>query len=66
VLSFENDKHPKPEYFVPVEWIETNPLDKAVWEVGFFGNQNTVCRPRTSKWEHTVERLKRHFPTTSG
>ena len=24
-------------------------------------NQNTVCRPRASKWGHTVDRLKRHF-----
>ncbi len=49
------------EYFVPVEWIDTQPLDGAISEVGFFGNQNTVCRPSTPKWEHTVERLKRRF-----
>lgn len=27
-------------------------------EVGLFGNQNTVCKPTTPKWSHTVERLK--------
>jgi hypothetical protein len=26
--------------------------------VGLFGNQNTVCKPTTPKWTHTVERLK--------
>jgi hypothetical protein len=46
------------EYFVPIKWHATRPLAQAVSEVGFFGNQNTVCRPRTSKWNHTVERLK--------
>jgi hypothetical protein len=51
------------EYFVPVEWIDTKPVTGAVSEVGFFGNQNTVCRPRTSKWNHTVERLKHLFPS---
>ena len=49
------------EYFVRVSWIKTVPLDQAVKERGFFGNQNTVARPRTSKWVHTVERLKRRF-----
>lgn len=49
------------EYFVPVEWTETRSLDEAVSEIGFFGNQNTVCRPRTLKWNHTVDRLKHHF-----
>jgi hypothetical protein len=55
------DDEEKSEYFVPVEWIETKPLEEAISELGFFGNQNTVCRPLTSKWNHTVERLKRQF-----
>ena len=50
------------EYFVPVKWLDTTSESKAVHEVGFFGNQNTVCRPRAAKWGHTVERLKTHFP----
>jgi uncharacterized protein YeaO (DUF488 family) len=31
------------------------------WEVGLFGNQNTVCQPSTQKWRHTIERLKTRF-----
>lgn len=49
------------EYFVSVEWTDTVPLDRAVHEVGMFGNQNTVCAPTTPKWRHTVERLKALF-----
>lgn len=50
------------EYFVPVKWQQTVPLDKAVHEIGFFGNQNTVCKPTAAKWRSTVERLKQRFP----
>ncbi|MDN3568754.1 endonuclease NucS [Paeniroseomonas aquatica] len=50
------------EYFVPVRWLQTVSLDKAVDEIGLFGNQNTVCKPTTPKWRSTVERLKTHFP----
>ncbi|MBL4848993.1 MAG: hypothetical protein JKY65_26005 [Planctomycetes bacterium] len=46
---------------VRVEWIHTVPLNEAVKERGFFGNQNTVAQPTTSKWEHTVQRLKKRF-----
>jgi hypothetical protein len=49
------------EYFVAVRWLQTVPLEKAVREIGFFGNQNTVCKPTTPKWRTTVERLKEHF-----
>jgi hypothetical protein len=55
------DDEEKSEYFVPVEWLSTKPLNEAVSEVGFFGNQNSVCRPRTTRWNHTVERLKNYF-----
>ncbi len=51
----------KSEYFVPVEWIKTVPLSEAVNEVGLFGNQNTVCRPTTPKWRHTIDVLQRAF-----
>lgn len=50
------------EYFVPMKWVHTVPLERAVQEVGFFGNQNTVCKPTTPKWRSTVERLKGVFP----
>lgn len=46
------------EYMVPVKWIKSVPTTEAVSEVGFFGNQNTVARPTTTKWPHTIERLK--------
>lgn len=46
------------EYLVPVEWEYTVDRRNAVNEVGLFGNQNTVCKPKTPKWDHTVERLK--------
>lgn len=46
------------EYLVRVKWIHTLPSNKAVKELGFFGNQNTVCRPTAPKWNHTVDRLK--------
>lgn len=54
------------EWFVPVKWAATAPLDKAVSEIGLFGNQNTICRPTTPKWRTTVERLKAHFPEFDG
>jgi hypothetical protein len=50
------------EYFVPIQWLQTVPLEKAVQEIGLFGNQNTVCKPTTEKWRYTVERLKETFP----
>ena len=55
------DDEEKSEFFVPVEWTSTKPIDKAVSEVGFFGNQNTVARPKTHKWNHTIERLTQKF-----
>lgn len=49
------------EYFVPVRWLQTVPLEEAIREIGLFGNQNTVCKPTTSKWRSTVDRLKEKF-----
>lgn len=34
------------EYLVRIKWLATVPLDKAVWEKGFFANQNTACQLR--------------------
>ncbi|MFP4146340.1 MAG: hypothetical protein ACLFSI_01325 [Halorhodospira sp.] len=56
------DDPDKCEYFVAIEWAQTVPLEQAINEVGMFGNQNTVCAPKTPKWRHTVERLKEAFP----
>ena len=49
------------EHVVGVKWLKTVPLSQAIRETGFFGNQNTVARPKSSKWRHTVERLKQRF-----
>ena len=46
------------EYFVAVNWIKAVDLEAAVKERGFFGNQNTVARPRSPQWDFTVDRLK--------
>ena len=46
------------EYLVPVRWLHTVPKESAFSEVGLFGNQNTVCKPTTPKWSHTINRLK--------
>lgn len=58
--EYINDEE-KAEYIVPVDWVKAVPLDQAVSEVGFFGNQNSVARPTASKWSHTVERLKKRW-----
>jgi len=49
------------EYLAPVDWIRTVPISEAVYETGFFGNQNVVARPESLKWERTVQRLKTRF-----
>ena len=46
------------EYLVRVKWLKTVPEAAAIKERGFFGNQNTVARPTSAKWDHTVQRLK--------
>ncbi len=52
----------KAEHFVRVQWLDAVPKKDAYNEVGFFGNQNSVCQPTTPKWRHTVEQLKKRFP----
>jgi len=49
------------EYFVAVEWAHTVPLTQAFNEVGLFGNQNSVCAPKTPKWRHIFDRLEQYF-----
>jgi hypothetical protein len=46
------------EYLVPIEWITSLPMNNAFSETGLFGNQNSVCKPTTLKWSHTIDRLK--------
>ena len=49
------------EYVVKVQWIKTVTEAEAIKELGFFGNQNSVCRPHNDKWEFTIERLKKYW-----
>ncbi len=49
------------EYFVPMEWIQTFPKEQQISSAGLFGNQNSICRPRTKKWRETVDVLRKHF-----
>ena len=60
------DDPEKAEYFVPIQWHQTVPAGQAVNELGFFGNQNTICQPTTPKWRSTVDRLKQVFPKYEG
>lgn len=55
------DDPEKSEHFVRIKWLESMPESEAYDEIGFFGNQNTVCRPETPKWRYIVERLKTKF-----
>jgi hypothetical protein len=49
------------EYVVGVDWMKTVPASQAIHEAGFFGNQNSVARPRAESWVKTVARLKQRF-----
>ncbi len=67
-LPLKAAKHPtaaanpdKAEHFVRVKWLKTVPVEQAIREKGFFGNQNSAARPRTKLWQHTVERLAAAF-----
>jgi hypothetical protein len=56
----------KAEQFMRVDWLDTVPETEAFRESGLFGNQNTVCQPTSSKWRHTVDRLKTVFTNWDG
>ena len=56
---YSEDDPENAEYVVKVQWLKTVATSKAVKEIGFFGNQNSVCRPTAEKWEFTVDRLKK-------
>jgi len=49
------------EYFVRVKWIKSVPIAQAVKQIGFFGNQNSVCKPKASSWLFTVDTLKKKW-----
>ena len=49
------------EYFVKINWAKTVSRQDAHDELGFFGNQNSVCKPTVTRWRNTVDRLKEKF-----
>ena len=49
------------EFFVKIKWLKTFSRAEAYDELGFFGNQNTVCKPTAPRWRSTVEHLKNRF-----
>ena len=49
------------EYFVRVKWIKDVPIRQAVKQMGFFGNQNSVCKPKVASWLFTVDTLKKKW-----
>lgn len=59
------DDNGNPEYVVPVRWIKCVPIEEAVWESGFFANQNTVCSPTHASWPFTVSRLRARWGITA-
>ncbi|MDX1465000.1 MAG: hypothetical protein R3215_04780 [Halomonas sp.] len=58
VLGLTGLLAPSGKYLVPVHWVHTATRDQACSEVGLFGNQDTVCKPTTTKRSHTVSRLQ--------
>jgi hypothetical protein len=49
------------EYFVKINWLKTYSRAEAYDELGFFGNQNSVCKPTAPRWRSTVDHLKEKF-----
>lgn len=60
-LRLANDNPDVADYLVRIEWLKTVDPKEAIREKGLFGNQNSVARPRSPKWNHTVERLTNQF-----
>ena len=51
----------KTEHVVAVAWQKTVSSSEAVYEKGFFTNQNVVCKPDSPRWERTLSVLKQAF-----
>jgi hypothetical protein len=62
LLADEADDPELAEYFIPVKWLQTVREEDAIWETGWFGNQNSVARPTADSWSATITGLKKHFP----
>lgn len=46
------------EYIVPIDWITSLDRTEAIWEKGFFANQNSACKLRN---QFTLHGLTRRF-----
>ena len=53
--------HERQECVVPMDWAETRPLSGAIIKTGMFGNQNTVCAPKTPKCRRTAPTADREI-----
>jgi hypothetical protein len=53
-----NDAEDNDEYIVPVRWERAVPREGAIWEPGFFANQNSACKLRN---RFTLDRLVAAF-----
>ena len=60
-IGDDADDPEKAEHLVRVHWLTTRTPDQAVWEPGFFANQNTACRLQGEKGEFTIARLTEIF-----
>jgi hypothetical protein len=49
------------EYFVPIEWAQTVPIEQAVQEVGFFGNQKYRMQTHDSQVAQHCRALEADF-----
>lgn len=52
------------QYFVGVKWQKAVSVRNAVFEPGLFANQNTVARPKTERWQFTVDFLRQMWRIT--
>lgn len=60
IYNYEEDCVDYVDFVAKIKWIHAVPLNNAV--VGsFFGNQNSVARPTSSKWKDTVNSLKKRW-----
>jgi serine/threonine protein kinase len=50
------------EYFVPMKWVDTLPVQRAFREKGLYGTPHTLARPTSELWLRTLETLKLVFP----
>jgi hypothetical protein len=58
VYEHDFDVDDSEEYVVPVTWVRAVPRTEAVWEKGFFANQNSACKLRS---RFTLDELVKRF-----